>query len=77
MHEIRIPKLGLDSIDCDISKWLVKVGDRVSPGTPLLEVETEKAVVAIEAQAGGVVREIHVKPGDNVAVGAVIGLIEE
>ena len=45
VHEILVPKLGLDTMDCDIKGWLVKIGDRVELGTPLLEVETEKAFV--------------------------------
>jgi 2-oxoglutarate dehydrogenase E2 component (dihydrolipoamide succinyltransferase) len=76
VHEIRIPKLGMDTTDCDIKAWLVKVGDAVTPGTPLLEVETEKAEVVIEAEVAGVVREIAAPAGQSVPVGAVVGLIE-
>ncbi len=76
LHEIRIPKLGMDTTDCEVKAWLVRVGDRVAPGTGLLEVETEKADVVIEAEAGGVVREIRVEPGHRVEVGAIVGLIE-
>lgn len=78
MHEIRIPKLGMDTTEAEIKAWLVKIGDRVAPGTPLLEVETEKTDVVIEAQVAGVVREIRAVPGSIVAIGSeVVGLIEE
>ena len=78
MHEIRIPKLGMDTTEAEIKTWLVKVGDRVAPGAPLLEVETEKTDVVIESQVAGVVREIRATPGSIVAIGSeVIGLIEE
>jgi 2-oxoglutarate dehydrogenase E2 component (dihydrolipoamide succinyltransferase) len=77
VHEVRIPKLGLDTLDCEVRGWLVKVGERVKPGTPLLEVETEKALVAIEADAEGVLREVHVQAGQTVAVGAIVGLIDD
>jgi len=78
MHEIRIPKLGMDTTEAEIKAWLVKVGDRVEKGTPLLEVETEKADVVLEAEVAGVVREIRAVPGSIVAIGSeVIGLIEE
>jgi len=78
MHEIRIPKLGMDTTEAEIKTWLVKVGDQVAPGTPLLEVETEKTDVVIESQVAGVVREIRAAPGSIVAIGSeVIGLIEE
>ncbi|MFQ5828796.1 MAG: biotin/lipoyl-containing protein [Candidatus Methylomirabilia bacterium] len=77
MHEIRIPKLGMDTTDCDIKSWLVAVGVRVIPGTPLLEVETEKADVVIEAEVAGVVREITAPAGETVPVGSVVGLIDD
>lgn len=77
MREIRIPKLGMDTLECDIKAWLVKVGDRVAPGTPLLEVETEKADVVIEAEVTGVVKEIGAPAGETVPVGSVVGLIDE
>lgn len=76
MHEIRIPKLGMDTTDCDIKAWMVTVGDAVTPGSPLLEVETEKATVVIEAEVAGIVREITAPAGQSVPVGAVVGLIE-
>jgi pyruvate/2-oxoglutarate dehydrogenase complex dihydrolipoamide acyltransferase (E2) component len=76
LHEIRIPKLGMSTLECDIKRWLVRVGDPVAPGTPLLEVETEKAEVVIEAEVSGRIREIQARAGDKVPVGAVVGLIE-
>lgn len=77
MHEIRIPKLGLDTLECEIREWFAKPGDRVTRGHPLLEVESEKAVLAIEAGVSGTLREIHAQPRDTVAVGAVVGLIDD
>ncbi len=77
MREIRIPKLGMDTLECDVKAWLVKIGDPVATGTPLLEVETEKADVVIEAEVSGVVREIRVTAGQTVAVGSVVGLIDD
>lgn len=76
MAEIRIPKLGMDTTECEIKAWLVKVGDRVGVGTALLEVETEKADVVIEAEVAGVVREISAAAGQTVPVGSVVGLID-
>jgi len=77
MYEIRIPKLGMDTTECDVKAWLVKVGDRVGPGAPLLEVETEKADVVIEAEVAGVVSEIRAQAGQTVPVGTVVGLIDD
>jgi pyruvate/2-oxoglutarate dehydrogenase complex dihydrolipoamide acyltransferase (E2) component len=78
VHEIRIPKLGMDTTEAEVKAWLVKVGDRVEKGTPLLEVETEKADVVLEAEVAGVIREIRAAAGSVVTIGSeVIGLIEE
>ncbi len=76
MAEIRIPKLGMGTEECLVKAWHVKVGDRVAPGTPLLDVETEKADVVIEAEVAGVVREITAAAGQTVPVGAVVGVID-
>ena len=76
LHEIRIPKLGMDTTECEVKSWLVRVGDRVAPGAELLEVETEKTDVVIEAEAGGVVRELRAQVGERVAVGGVVGIID-
>ena len=77
MYEVRIPKLGLDTLDCEIRCWLVSVGDSVEFGTPLLDVETEKATVTIQADVGGVLREVHAQAGDTVAVGKIVALIDD
>lgn len=76
MTEIRIPKLGMDTTECDVKAWLVAVGDRVAPGAALLEVETEKATVVIEAEVAGVVAQITAAVGQKVPVGAVVGVID-
>jgi pyruvate/2-oxoglutarate dehydrogenase complex dihydrolipoamide acyltransferase (E2) component len=68
----------MDTTEAEIKAWLVKVGDRVERGAPLLEVETEKADVVLEAEVAGVVREIRAAVGSIVTIGSeVIGLIEE
>jgi pyruvate/2-oxoglutarate dehydrogenase complex dihydrolipoamide acyltransferase (E2) component len=77
MHEIRIPKLGMDTTEAEVKGWLVKVGDRVARGAPLLEVETEKATVVIEAEVAGLVRELLAEVGQVVPIGDVVGLIDE
>jgi 2-oxoglutarate dehydrogenase E2 component (dihydrolipoamide succinyltransferase) len=77
VYEIRIPKLGLDTIECDIRRWIPSVGDSVSKGSPLIEVETEKAVMTIESEVAGVLREVRAQPGQTVAVGAIVGVIED
>ena len=55
---------------------LVTVGTRVSEGQPVMELETDKAVVEVRHSVGGVVREIKVKEGQKVKVGQVIFTLE-
>ncbi len=77
MWEIRIPKLGMDTTEAEIKTWLVTIGDRVSAGAPLLEVETEKADVVIEAEVAGLVTEIREPVGRVVPIGSVVGLVDD
>ncbi len=54
----------------------VGVGDKVSVGDPLVEIEIEKAVIVLESEYNGVVKEIYVKKGDIVGPGHKLLLIE-
>lgn len=72
VHEVVVPKMGMSSTDVDILNWLVTVGAEIMPGTPLVEVESEKAIVTIESEVAGVVAEILVAEGSVADVGAVI-----
>jgi pyruvate dehydrogenase E2 component (dihydrolipoamide acetyltransferase) len=55
--------------------WRKKEGDRVSKGEPLLEIETDKAVMEIEAQADGILAGIQASPGQDIPVGQTIAWI--
>ena len=77
MWEIRAPKLGMAATEADVARWHVAVGDRVEPGAPLVEVESEKTSFLIESEVTGVVREIRVPAGQTVEVGTVLGLVED
>jgi pyruvate dehydrogenase E2 component (dihydrolipoamide acetyltransferase) len=74
--EIRMPNLGFDMEAGRINQWLKGVGDRVQRGEPLAEVETDKAVVEMEATQSGTLVEIVAGVGEEVAVGQVIGYLE-
>jgi pyruvate/2-oxoglutarate dehydrogenase complex dihydrolipoamide acyltransferase (E2) component len=75
-HEVQIPKLGMDTTECEVKAWLVGIGDRVAAGAELIEVETEKTAVVIEAEVAGIVRELRAKVGERIPVGAVVAVIE-
>lgn len=56
--ELRLPELGDNVSVATVVGVLVKEGDRVVPGQPLLELETDKAVMEVPAEAGGVVNRV-------------------
>lgn len=73
---IVLPKMGLTAEDGEVVRWLVSIGDRVAQGQEVVEVETYKATVAVEAPDEGVLRAI-VEPGTRVPAGAIIGIVAE
>lgn len=75
MSEITVPAMGESITEGTIFKWHVKVGDAVSVGDVLLELETDKVNLEISAEAEGVVEKILRQEGENVTIGEVIGQI--
>ena len=71
-----IPKVGLVMEAGKVVRWLKNVGDSVAAGEPLLEVETEKSIVEIEAAANGTLTQILVPADGEAAVGDQVGWIE-
>jgi pyruvate dehydrogenase E2 component (dihydrolipoamide acetyltransferase) len=71
-----IPKVGLVMEAVKVVRWLKNVGDNVTQGEPLVEVETEKSVVEIEATASGRLQEILVQVDQQATVGDQIAWIE-
>jgi 2-oxoglutarate dehydrogenase E2 component (dihydrolipoamide succinyltransferase) len=74
--ELRVPALGESITQATLGAWLKKEGDRVEADEPVVEVESEKATVALPAPASGVLRRILKPSGADVAVGEVIGEVE-
>ena len=73
---IVLPKMGLTMESGEVVCWLVGVGDRVTRGQEVVEVDTYKATVTVEAPTDGVLRAA-VAAGETVPAGAVIGIIAE
>ena len=71
-----IPKVGLVMDAVKVTRWLKNVGDTVTSGEPLVEVETEKSVVEIEATASGRLTQILVQVDEEAAVGDQIAWID-
>jgi len=74
--EILVPSLGESVSEATIAKWFKKVGDSVKADEPLVELETDKVTVEVPAPAAGALKEILVKEGENVSVGALLGRID-
>ena len=75
--EIRVPTLGESVSEATVGKWLKKAGDMVKADEVLLELETDKVSVEVPSPASGVLSEITVQVGDNVAPGGLLGIISE
>lgn len=73
--EIILPVLGETMDEGTIVKWLVNVGQSVEKGAPLYQVETDKAVLDVEAPASGVLVKILCEAGSKVHVLSVVGLL--
>ncbi len=76
-HEVKMPQLGMTQDSGVIVAWHKAAGDAVAEGDALFEVETDKATMEVEAQAGGFLAGIRAEAGDDVPVGDVIALIVE
>jgi 2-oxoglutarate dehydrogenase E2 component (dihydrolipoamide succinyltransferase) len=74
--EIRVPKMGMDTTEVTVSNWLVKVGDRVQVGTPLVELESEKVAFVLDSEITGEIAAITQPAGSVVPVGDVLAEAE-
>jgi pyruvate dehydrogenase E2 component (dihydrolipoyllysine-residue acetyltransferase) len=72
MTEFKIPELGENVATGDVTRVLVNVGDTIARDQPVVELETDKATIEVPSSVAGVVKEIKVKRGDKVQVGAVV-----
>ena len=73
--EIKVPALGESVNEATVARWLKKAGEAVALDDPLVELETDKVTLEVNAPAAGTLSEIVVPEGANVAVGAVLGRI--
>ena len=74
--EFKLPELGENISQGDQVRLMVAPGTKVSEGQPVMELETDKAVVEVPSSVSGVVKDIKVKEGEKVKVGQVIFTLE-
>jgi len=75
--EIKVPALGESVTEATVARWLKQPGDVVAMDDPLVELETDKVTLEVNAPAAGTLTEVLAGEGSNVAVGAVLGRIGE
>jgi len=73
--EVFLPRLTHDMRSGIFTGWLKAEGERVNPGEALFEIETDKAVTEIAAEAGGIFSPKPVQPGDEIPIGTVIAYL--
>ncbi|MEV7345137.1 dihydrolipoamide acetyltransferase family protein [Streptomyces sp. NPDC093544] len=76
LREFKMPDVGEGLTEAEILKWYVQIGDQVSDGQVVCEVETAKAAVELPIPYDGVVRELRFPEGTTVDVGQVIIAVE-
>ncbi|MEH7130739.1 2-oxoglutarate dehydrogenase complex dihydrolipoyllysine-residue succinyltransferase [Neobacillus drentensis] len=77
MIEIKVPELAESITEGTIAQWLINIGDKVIKGDSVVELETDKVNIELNAEYSGVVTKVLKEPGDIVEVGDVIAIIEE
>src|ERR1019366_6280053 len=73
--EIRVPTLGESVTEATIGRWFKKMGEPVRADEPIVELETDKVTLEVNAPASGTLTEIIAKDGETVGAGALLGQI--
>lgn len=77
MIEIKVPELAESITEGTISQWLLNIGDKVNIGESVVELETDKVNIEVNADSTGVLTKLLKEPGDLVQVGEVIAILDE
>ena len=75
MYRVVMPALEMAQETGTLLRWLKQEGEPVQRGEPLMEIETDKVTLEIEAGGSGVLAQVSAAPGDVVPVGQVIALL--
>src|SRR6202795_3509055 len=74
--EFKLPELGENIESGDLVRLMIKPGANITEGEPVMELETDKAVVEVPSSVTGTIGEVRVKEGDKLRVGQVIFTVE-
>lgn len=75
IKEIKMPAGGQTTDTSTVGTWLVKEGDKVDRGDPLLEIETDKATLTVESFTKGIILKILAESGEELEAGAILAYI--
>ena len=75
--ELLVPALGESVVEATVAKWMKSSGDTINADEPIVELETEKVTLEVPSPISGVLEEIVANEGDNVEVGALLGIISD
>jgi len=77
MSNIVVPELGESVVEARVARWLKKEGDRVELGEPVVELETEKIDLEVNAERSGVISSIKRQEGEDVKIGELLAVVDE
>src|ERR687892_2014074 len=77
MMNIVVPELGESVVEARVARWLKKEGDRVEVGEPVVELETEKIDLEVNAEKSGVIASIKRQEGEDVKIGELLAVVDE
>jgi 2-oxoglutarate dehydrogenase E2 component (dihydrolipoamide succinyltransferase) len=77
MRNIVVPELGESVVEARVARWLKKEGDSVRIGEPVVELETEKIDLEVNADTGGVIASIKRQEGEDVKIGELLAVVDE
>lgn len=77
MAQIVVPTLGESVSEATVAQWLKKEGESVKADEPIVELETDKVTLEVNAPADGVIVKVTVGEGETVGVGAILGELKE
>jgi 2-oxoglutarate dehydrogenase E2 component (dihydrolipoamide succinyltransferase) len=75
--EVKVPQLGESIVEATVGRWLKHVGETVSAGDALVELETDKVNMEVAATDGGTLQSIARQEGETVGIGDVLAIIDE
>ena len=77
IHALAIPKWGIEMENGTVTSWHSNVGDSVTKGDELVDIESDKIMNTLEATATGVLKRVLLEEGDTLGVGELIGIIAD